>query len=133
MCDFAIWAARAVTVPIYETSSVEQIDWVLSDSGAVAVFAGNAQLAEAIRVAQPAKVEAIWRLDAGGLDALARADRASPRGGGPRTGRGDRGDPRDHVYTSGTTGPAKGCMISHGTLAEAVRATIAVPGVQDRY
>ena len=72
VCDFAIWAAGAVTVPMYETSSVEQIRWELSDSGAVAVFAGNAQFAEAIRRAQPAKVEAVWRLDAGGLDALAR-------------------------------------------------------------
>jgi long-chain acyl-CoA synthetase len=73
VCDFAIWAAGAVTVPIYETSSAEQVDWQLSDSGAVAVFAGNARLAEAIRGAQPAKVEAIWQLDAGGLDALAPA------------------------------------------------------------
>jgi len=69
VCDFAIWAAGAVTVPIYETSSAEQIGWELNDSGAVAVFAGNAQLADAIRRAQPAKVEAIWQLDAGGLHA----------------------------------------------------------------
>ena len=36
ICDFAIWAAGAVTVPIYETSSVEQIRWILGDCGAVA-------------------------------------------------------------------------------------------------
>jgi long-chain acyl-CoA synthetase len=59
VCDFAIWAAAAVTVPIYETSSVEQIEWELRDSGAVAVFAGTARLAEAIHRTQPAKVEAI--------------------------------------------------------------------------
>ena len=80
VCDFAIWAAGAVTVPIYETSSAEQIDWQLSDSGAVAVFAGNARLAEAIRGAQPAKVEAIWRLDCGGRDALARAGQSVEAG-----------------------------------------------------
>lgn len=35
--DYAIWAAGAVTVPIYETSSAEQAAWILGDSGAVAV------------------------------------------------------------------------------------------------
>jgi long-chain acyl-CoA synthetase len=38
LCDYAIWTAGAVTVPIYETSSAEQVEWILSDSGAVAVF-----------------------------------------------------------------------------------------------
>jgi len=36
VCDFAMWAAGAVSVPVYETSSVPQIDWELRDSGAVA-------------------------------------------------------------------------------------------------
>ncbi|MGO8895691.1 MAG: AMP-binding protein, partial [Streptosporangiaceae bacterium] len=49
VCDFAIWTAGAVTVPVYETSSVEQIRWILADSGAVAVFAGDARCAEGIR------------------------------------------------------------------------------------
>lgn len=47
--DFAIWAAGAVTVPVYETSPVDQIRWILSDSGAVAVFTGNAHLAAAVQ------------------------------------------------------------------------------------
>ena len=38
LIDFAIWTAGAVTVPIYETSSAEQVQWILSDSGAVACF-----------------------------------------------------------------------------------------------
>ncbi|HEX6197131.1 MAG TPA: AMP-binding protein [Jiangellaceae bacterium] len=40
LCDFAILTAGAVTVPIYETSSVEQVEWILRDSGATAVLGG---------------------------------------------------------------------------------------------
>ena len=36
VCDFAIWAAGAVTVPVYETSSADQVAWILADSGATA-------------------------------------------------------------------------------------------------
>jgi long-chain acyl-CoA synthetase len=133
VCDFAIWAAGAVTVPVYETSSAEQISWELGDSGAVAVFAGNAQFADAIRRAQPARVEAVWQLDDGGLDALAGAGlgvtaeelarrRAAVTSQMPAT----------IVYTSGTTGRPKGCVITHGNLTEAVRAITSVPGVRDR-
>ena len=34
LIDYAIWTAGAVTVPIYETSSAEQVEWILADSGA---------------------------------------------------------------------------------------------------
>ena len=37
--DYAIWFAGAVTVPVYETSSAEQVGWILKDSGARAVVA----------------------------------------------------------------------------------------------
>jgi long-chain acyl-CoA synthetase len=39
--DYAIWSAGAVTVPNYETSSDEQVEWYLSDSGANADFRGS--------------------------------------------------------------------------------------------
>src|SRR5450631_732953 len=133
VCDFAIWAAGAVTVPIYETSSVEQIGWELGDSGAVAVFAGTGQLAEAIHDALPAKVEVVWRLDADGLDVLARTGQGVAAGEVARRRAAVTAETlATIVYTSGTTGRPRGCMISHGNLTEAVRAVIAVPGVQEQ-
>ena len=133
-CDFAIWAAGAVTVPVYETSSVEQINWVLSDSGAVAAFAGGARAEGAIRRAQLAKLETLWRMDRGGLDALAEAGREAATG--PEVSRRRAALTGQTlatiVYTSGSTGRPKGCMISHGNLTAAVRAILAVPGVRER-
>jgi len=132
ICDFAIWAAGAVTVPIYETSSVEQIRWILGDCGAVAVFAGTASLADSVRRAQAATVEAVWVLDRD-LDLLADAGAGvTPGELLERRGAVAAGTLATVVYTSGTTGQPKGCMISHGNLAGAVRAMLAAPGIRDR-
>lgn len=133
VCDFAIWAAGAVTVPVYETSSAEQVRWVLSDSGAVAVFAENARRAAVIRQAQVATVEAVWILEAGALDRLARsgahvsADEVLKRRRSVIPAM-----PATIVYTSGTTGRPKGCVLSHGNLTAAVRAITGAPGISEQ-
>ncbi len=132
-CDFAIWAAGAVTVPVHETSSVEQIRWELTDSGAVGVFAGSARLADAVRRAQLPRAEMIWPMDGGGLDELAAAGRGVPAAEtGRRRAALTAGTVATIVYTSGTTGQPKGCVISHGNLAEAVRAITSVQGIRER-
>src|SRR5713226_4096338 len=48
LIDYAIWAAGAVTVPVYETSSAEQVEWMLSDSAACAAFAESSTHSETI-------------------------------------------------------------------------------------
>ena len=48
LIDYAIWTAGAVTVPVYETSSAEQAEWILSDSGARACFAETASYGDII-------------------------------------------------------------------------------------
>lgn len=132
-CDFAIWAAGAVTVPVYETSSPDQVRWELDDSGAVGVFAGSARHADMVRRAAPAKVETIWELDSGGLGKLAEAGKhVAPEEITKRRGAVTSASVATIVYTSGTTGPPKGCVITHGNLTEAVRATLGAPGVRER-
>jgi long-chain acyl-CoA synthetase len=132
VCDFAIWAAGAVTVPVYETSSVGQIRWILSDSGAVAVFTGNAQLAAAVQGADVPSIAWHWQLDGGGLDELAVTGKDIPAG---------RVAERRHgataatlatiVYTSGTTAQPKGCPLSHSNLVAEVRNVMSATGIAE--
>jgi long-chain acyl-CoA synthetase len=119
LCDYAIWTAGAVTVPIYETSSAEQVQWNLSDSGAVALIlesAGHAATLDAVRGELP-DLKSSWQIDAGGLDELVAAggDVPSTELDARRAGLGT-GSLATIIYTSGTTGRPKGCELTHGNL-----------------
>src|ERR1700691_1027027 len=67
LIDYAIWSVRAVTVPVYETSCAEHVQWILSDSGAVAVFAETPPRAATIDGAKSAMpdIASVWQLEAG--------------------------------------------------------------------
>jgi long-chain acyl-CoA synthetase len=133
LIDYAIWAAGGVTVPVYETSSAEQVEWILSDSGARAAFAETARHAETIgevRGQVPA-LEHIWLIDAadgaGGTETVAglaaRSGSASVTDEQLEQQRAARktADLATIIYTSGTTGRPKGCEITHGNLLSDVR------------
>ena len=88
LIDYAIWTAGAVTVPIYETSSAEQVAWILDDSGAVAVVVETATHAGAVSAVRDRPARPARRLAdrAGALDELNRAgadvgDETSTRAG----------------------------------------------------
>jgi long-chain acyl-CoA synthetase len=125
LIDYACWAAGAVTVPVYETSSAEQVQWILSDSSACAVFAETGAHAEIIGSARDRLpgLEHLWMT--GGLDVLVSggarttAEQVEQR----RTGR-TAADLASIVYTSGTTGRPKGCEVTHGNLLAVVRNAI---------
>jgi long-chain acyl-CoA synthetase len=119
LVDYAVLAAGGVTVPIYPTSSLEQVEWILSDSGAVAIVAEtdtHAQVVAKARANLPA-LEHVWVIDGTGLTEIQRfgagvnPDEVSER----RASRG-ADDLAEIVYTSGTTGRPKGCMLTHGNI-----------------
>ena len=70
--DYAILSVGAVTVPIYETSSAEQVRWVLEDSGAVLAFTetdAHAQMVTELHAELPA-LRKVVRIESAGLSAL---------------------------------------------------------------
>src|ERR1019366_743516 len=80
LCDFAIWTAGGVTVPVYETSSAEQVQWILADSGAVAAFVETGDHAKTVaqaRVTLP-ELRDVWVIDSGGIDNLVIAGQSIP-------------------------------------------------------
>ncbi len=123
LIDYAIWTAGAVTVPVYETSSAEQAEWILSDSGARACFAETAGYEDTIvsfRDRVP-ELSHVWRIEQG-LDALraAGAD-VGDEVIAERVAAAKASDLATIIYTSGTTGPPKGCELTHENLLSDVR------------
>ena len=115
--DFAIWYTGAVPVPIYETSSAEQVDWILSDSAAVAIIVETPALVDLVKPVMPATCKNIWNITDNALATLITAgksitdDEISKRREAlkPET-------LATLIYTSGTTGKPKGVHLTHGNF-----------------
>jgi long-chain acyl-CoA synthetase len=116
LADFACFSVGAVVVPIYETSSAEQVDWILSDSGAKAAFVetdAHAAIVEEVRAQAPDLVH-VWQFEKGALDALVTAGADVPDDDvTKRRTAVTLDDPASIIYTSGTTGRPKGCQLLH--------------------
>jgi long-chain acyl-CoA synthetase len=120
--DLAILAVGAVTVPIYETSSAEQVRWVLQDSEAVVAFAetdAHAAMVTELATELPA-LRRVLHIDGSGPKAL---DQLVEEGASVEpaelTARLEAlraADPATLIYTSGTTGRPKGCQLTHSNL-----------------
>ncbi|MBO0839867.1 MAG: long-chain fatty acid--CoA ligase [Sciscionella sp.] len=130
--DFAIWVAGGVTVPIYETSSAEQVAWILGDSAAVGVVVETSAHRTIVDDVLPqlGEVQHVWQLDVpdGQINAvdeltglgtdLEDADAHARR----RAVHAD--DTATLVYTSGTTGRPKGCELTHRIMLNQVHADL---------
>ncbi len=121
LTDFAIWFAGAVTVPIYETSSAEQVQWILSDSGAVAVVVETPAHAAVVAEVRDglAALRDVWTIDAGALEEVGLAGAGVDDDELARRRRTLRGDSvATLIYTSGTTGRPKGCELTHSNFVD---------------
>ncbi|MCV7231380.1 AMP-dependent synthetase/ligase [Mycobacterium branderi] len=125
--DFAILAVGAVTVPIYETSSAEQVRWVLQDSGAVLVLAetdAHAKIVTELTGDLPS-LRRVMHIDGSGPKAIeALAEAGASVAPAELTGRVEalRAEgPATLIYTSGTTGRPKGCQVTHSNLVYEIR------------
>ena len=131
LADFAIWAAGAVTVPIYETSSAEQVQWILSDSGAVAVIVetpAHAGIVGEVRSDLP-DLRDVWQIESGALDDLVTAGAdTDEKAVLDRLADVAPDDLATIIYTSGTTGRPKGCELTHRNFVDLTNNTNAIFG-----
>jgi long-chain acyl-CoA synthetase len=136
LIDYAIWAAGAVTVPVYETSSVEQVEWILSDSGAVAVFAESGRHAEMISSVRGrlSDLRQLWLIDDVPTITAEGAGQVNDEQLERRRAAQRADDLATIIYTSGTTGRPKGCEISHASLLSNARNAVtgAMPELFDQ-
>ncbi|MDQ3886593.1 MAG: AMP-binding protein, partial [Actinomycetota bacterium] len=136
LLDYAIWAAGGSTVPIYETSSAEQVEWILGDSGARAMIVETAAHREIVHSLSDRLPELanVWQIEApnrpGG--AAAAIDELTALGASvsdktvwERARSVSANDLATLIYTSGTTGRPKGCELTHRNLLTDIRAAVA--------
>ena len=112
--DFAIWYAGGVVVPIYETSSAEQVEWILTDSGAVAIIVETPTHKETVTPILPTAVKNLWLMTENVLAILANAGASiSDDEVDQRRNSLSPSDLATLIYTSGTTGKPKGVQLTH--------------------
>jgi long-chain acyl-CoA synthetase len=115
--DFAVWYAGGCVVPIYDTSSAEQIDWILNDSGSVAIIVETPALRDLVKTVQPAHTKKMWTMTENVLATLAYDGSAiSDEEIEKRRSALLPETLATLIYTSGTTGKPKGVQLTHANF-----------------
>lgn len=148
LLDFAIWAAGAVSVPIYGSSSLSQVEWIIEDSGAVFAVTEKREHTELMKnlvlkedgkpalSESPSQLRRVLEINASAISTLKFEGRSiDDTEVDARIAATKSTDLSSLVYTSGTTGRPKGCRLTHknwlsevyGLLTNPIGA-IAVPG-----
>ncbi|WP_136042190.1 MULTISPECIES: AMP-dependent synthetase/ligase [unclassified Microbacterium] len=124
LVDFALFYAGAVMVPIYETSSPSQIQWILEDSGAIALIVESPEhfaRVDEVRGDLPL-IREVWQLHLGAIDTLtAQGASVSDAEIERRRTLAVGSDIATLIYTSGSTGRPKGCVLTHSNFVELSR------------
>ncbi len=126
--DFALWSIGAITVPIYETCSADQVSWILGDSQAVGIVVETDAHRQTVSAVQPElpHLRHVWHIEQGCVAQLnSSGAHVDP----------DQVDSRRHqlradqvatlIYTSGTTGRPKGCQLTHRNLLAVTMTVVA--------
>ncbi|GAB3273362.1 AMP-dependent synthetase/ligase [Microbacterium lacusdiani] len=124
LVDFALFYAGAVMVPVYETSSPAQVQWILSDSGAVGLIVETAAHHDTFQQvkAELPLVGSVWRMDEGMIADLSARGADVPDAEIERRRSLAKGsDIATLIYTSGSTGRPKGCVLTHSNFVETAR------------
>ncbi|MFA0850637.1 long-chain fatty acid--CoA ligase [Curtobacterium sp. WHRI 8282] len=133
LVDFAVWTAGLVSVPVYETSSPDQVRWILSDSESVAIVVEQEEHARRVASIAPdlPSLGQHWTIDGGGLDDLTRlGEDVTDDELDARTANVHGHDDATIIYTSGSTGRPKGCVLRHDNFTATVEgASEAMPEV----
>ncbi|MET7620664.1 AMP-dependent synthetase/ligase [Streptomyces sp. NPDC005408] len=140
---YALWSIGAEVVPIYPTSSIEQVRWILYDAqvGAIVVEHENHAMTVAAATDSETRLAAIWQMD---LSCVASLINQGTGVDDEMIHRHRAAVTPDQIaaisYTSGTTGTPKGCLITHANLAaecdillEGWGGILAEPGVQPSF
>ena len=124
LVDFALFYTGAVMVPIYETSSPSQIQWILEDSGAIALIVESPEhfaRVDEVRGDLPL-IREVWQLHLGAIDTLtAQGASVSDAEIERRRSLAVGSDIATLIYTSGSTGRPKGCVLTHSNFVELSR------------
>ncbi|MFD3717994.1 AMP-dependent synthetase/ligase [Streptomyces sp. NPDC058674] len=117
--DFALWAVGAQPVPVYPSSSAEQVHWILEDSACVGCVVEDEDQAMTVGsvIDRLPGLRRLWQLDTGAVDGLVADGRGVSEGVVHRHRSAVTPDAvATVIYTSGTTGRPKGCVLTHANF-----------------